>query len=57
MTTKGVRKMSVIVAVFVIVGALIISFAIPPHHLFSKQRTVRQPSEDPIIPAGGEETR
>lgn len=49
--------MSVIVTVLVMVGALIISFAIPPHHLFSMRRTVRQPSHDPIIPAGGKEPR
>ena len=49
--------MSVIVTVFVMVGALIISFAIPPHHLFSTQRTVRQPSHDALIPAGGKEPR
>jgi hypothetical protein len=48
-------EMAIVIAVFVLVGALIISFAIPPHHLFRTGRAARQRPDDPRIPAGNEE--
>lgn len=57
MTAKGVKQMSIIIAVCALVGALVISYEIPPYHLLSTVRIARQPSDDPTIPAGREETR
>ncbi len=49
--------MSIIVAAVGMVGALVISFAIPPHRLFRTQHAVRPPSSDPTVPAGDEEAK
>ncbi len=49
--------MAFIFAVFLMVGALIFSFAIPPHHLFQRRQTVPLRVDDPTSPTRSEETQ
>jgi hypothetical protein len=54
---RGVSEMSVVLAVFLIVGAAIGSFAIPPHHLF-RTHPARPPlPADETVSATGKNAR
>jgi hypothetical protein len=55
--TRGVRKMSAAIGMFVIAGVAIGSFLIPPHHLIKTKRARAQLPADPVGSAVHEETR